>query len=282
MIFHKECLAKAQLCEMANEIEKWDNINSSIELKPNENKQKETCTQPQIFKVIKPNEKSGLKLNVNEFVYVIEQSTSNADTCEGFKLRFNNSNSRNASSDHFLKETGLISRSCLGKFDELKDLNYYSWYFDGDKPMACLIMDKLHSNESTLFMVRVSHSNYVITFKLKNQSVKHINVEINVNTFFESVNGEIYFLKSNKNDKSSSSSSVTSNDSFYSIDKRRYFKSIVHLVEFFMNNSLSDCYKDIDCLEKSYRDALPNPNSVSVAIRDYESLFFLFVCLLYI
>ncbi len=265
MVFHKECLAKAQqLCE----------INNEIEVKPIvENKE---IKKYEIFKVIKPNEKFGLQLNVNEFVYVIEPVISNADVCIGFKLLFNNRISRNVSDNHFFKETGLIPKSCLGKFDELNDLNFYSWFFNGDKSMACLIMEKLSSNDSTLFMVRISHSKFVITFKLRDQNIKHINIETNINTYFESVNGENYYLKSNKNEIGLLPNVISNGSCFYSIDKQRYFKSIVHLVEFFMNNSLSDYYKEIEKLGKSYRDALPNPVSVSIAINDFESILFIY------
>lgn len=131
-------------------------------------------------------------------------------------------------------------------------LEEYAWFAPVDRQTADQILNRIQNIPSqTLFMVRCrQEGGYAISIKF-NGSVEHIKINVN-------------YLES--------SSDASTSAAFYSIDQRN-FSSVINLVKYYSQNSLKDNFPQLETtLGLAYRDALPTPISIAVAVHDYNPL----------
>lgn len=275
LVFHKECLDSAKKCQLDFDSSNINKENGALNREgtqriPDKNiSVNRASSQIEIYKSVKKSELNDSKLPIlkfdpNEYVFVIETKNH---VCKGYKLRFKSNKL------HIYKEEGYFLDSCVSRIDKLAELNMYSWFLEGDKQLALKILTNLACNDASLFMVRYDKVKYVLTIKLSSKQLKHIQIETNSTDSFELAESGSYFVRVNKTGSSS-------NDGFYTLDRKRYFKTIVELVNFFMVNKLSDYFDDLNILEVPFREALSEPIFTTIATYDYESKLGLVIILL--
>ena len=128
------------------------------------------------------------------------------------------------------------------------DLGIYSWYLEGDKKLAMVILERVilsirvQDKTTTFFMVRFrKEAGYAISICFNNK-IKHIKIN----------------------------AAIKSGTVDYTIDNERFFRSIVDLVNFFLENSLVEYFSDIKSnLGKPYREVLPDPAHLFLSKNEY-------------
>ncbi len=174
-----------------------------------------------------------LKLDLNDLVCV--EYEGDDDWAIGYKLVFGLRKNMSIYANDVFKEEGYVPREHLKRANLLSDLEVYSWYLECDKKLALVIMDRiflLTNSEAPYFMVRFrKDAGHAITVCFEGK-VKHIRIN------------SVARLKSVE----------------YTIDNSLYFASIVELIDYYMQNSLVEYFKDIDTsLGMPYREMLPEP-----------------------
>lgn len=156
-------------------------------------------------------------------------------------------------------------------FDNIKEtssprtnstLDDFPWFAAVDRQTADLILSRIPNKPSqTIFMVRCrQEGGYAISIKF-NRLVEHIKINVN---YLDSISAQLQNMNLN--------SDLANTTAFYSIDQRN-FSSLVNLVKYYSQNSLKDNFPQLETtLGLAFRDALPIPISIAVAIYDYNPL----------
>lgn len=155
------------------------------------------------------------------------------------------------------------------------NLEEYLWFAPVDRNTADLILNRIQNFPAqTLFMVRCrQEGGYAISIKC-NGLVDHIKINV---TYLDSLGNTINNLSSSLHHSLSlnlngSMNKETSASVFYSIDQRN-FSSVVGLVKFYCQNTLKENFPQLETtLGIPYREALPTPISIAIAMHDYDPL----------
>ena len=216
-----------------------------------------------------------LTLDQDEIVQLVDFDDD--EWWRGFKLSFNGTPSDTLA----YKEEGYFPRTNVKIIDAKDDLDFYAWYLrDCDRDMAIKILYRLmpYNSLKTVFLVR-SRSNresggLAISFCFNN---KIFHIKIN-ETFFSDVElrksdlGGYYTLNSTTTntilpkpfEQHSSLKKL-----YFSIDKR-YFLTIIDLVNFYKENSLQEYFHDYGTnLGTAYREVMPRPLYTAKAKADF-------------
>jgi len=135
---------------------------------------------------------------------------------------------------------------------QLKD---YPWYLECNRKTCLQIFNQIPAENSHLFMIRYDTIKYTISIKSKNsQDVKHLIIleEYDLKDFEYDESGQ-FFTSSNAPTEIppkeelvksiQSRSSIADSNVFFTIDKSKYFCTIVDLVKYYSNNSLNEIFE---------------------------------------
>ena len=177
-------------------------------------------------------------------------------------------------SSYVKQYAGDSSSSLPNSLTAKNNLDEYSWFAPVDRNTADLILNRIQNFPSqTLFMVRCrQEGGYAISIKC-NGLVDHIKINV---TYLDPIGNSLALnLQQNLNFLNSAhlNHEINTNASaFYSIDQRN-FSSVINLVKFYCQNTLKENFPQLETtLGTPYRDALPTPISVAIAMHDYDPL----------
>ena len=141
------------------------------------------------------------------------------------------------------------------KQERLKD---YPWYIECDRRTCIQIFSQISAEKEHLFMIRFDTIKYTISIKSKNcQEIKHLMIleEPDFGQFKLDQSNQFYILSFNsatdfqrQSEDSVQSiqirySSVVESAVFFTMDKLKYFSSVVDLVNYYSRNSLSEIFE---------------------------------------
>jgi len=209
-------------------------------------------TYKEVYKAIEKHEfttsQEFLNFEKGDFIFVTG-NINDHETSKGFKLRFK---SHSKESLNLFKEEGIFLKSRLDNFEKSNDLNFFPWYLECERKAAEQILNRIMIENTSIrhiFLVRYNQGKYTITLKFNNKSIKHISL----NT--ELINEIMYY-------------------SMIIDAQKRFFTSILDLINFFRINSLKDCTEGlIDVLDIPFREALPLPIYTTKAKVNFEGIF---------
>ena len=137
------------------------------------------------------------------------------------------------------------------KQERLRD---YPWYIECDRRLCIQIFCQIPAEKEHLFMIRYDTIKYTISIKSKNsQEVKHLMIleesdfgQLKLdqsNNFYTSNTSNDFQRKDSVQSIQIRYSSVVESAVFFTMDKLKYFSSIVDLVDYYTSNSLSEIFE---------------------------------------
>lgn len=184
-----------------------------------------------------------------------------AEWFAGVKFLFNGS----PLFETFYRVEGFFPRKAIEMINTKQTLDIYSWYLsDCSREMAEEILDKItyHTCFKNVFVVRSkNNTDYAISIAYLEKKI-HFKIHeqyFSAKCLVEDVkNGGFLQKDFGKNNESN----VTIK--YFSLEKR-YFLSIVELVEFYKKNK----FNSYENLGLSYREAIPKPIGVALALENF-------------
>lgn len=202
---------------------------------------------------------------------------------KGYLIKYKKSGSQNPTKEegHFPSSYVRVfsndtKKNSISSMNSMKNnLDEYPWFAPVDRNTADLILNRIQNFPAqTLFMVRCrQEGGYAISIKC-NGLVDHIKINV---TYLDSLgnNHTVNNLSSTLQQSlslNSNGSIETTTSAFYSIDQRN-FSSVVGLVKFYCQNTLKENFPQLETtLGMPYREALPIPISIAIAMHDYDPL----------
>lgn len=207
-----------------------------------------------------------LLFQTNEYIEVVDKL--NKEWFKGIKLRYKCA----PEMKEYFKEEGYFPSEMISPVDLEQEHEIYSWFLKCERDKAETILNRLNSEEDTIFMIRFrKESGFALSLKFKNK-IKHLKINLtymNPRNLKSHAEGQFKFYLVTKEFLDSEDRNQEEVASFYSIDVR-HFMSLPELVDFYKQNSFEDYFPDIrTTIGKPYREAYTSPIHTVIAISNY-------------